>query len=83
MVTPTQIYTMVVHDAEEGGYWAEILELPGCATQGETLDELKANMREALEAVLERQTDGLRVAIAGPSESHVAPVPTTWTGVPE
>ena len=42
----------IVHDAEEGGYWAEVPALPGCATQGETLDELTANLREAIEAWL-------------------------------
>ncbi len=42
----------VVHEAEEGGYWAEVPAIPGCATQGETLDELTANLREAIEACL-------------------------------
>lgn len=45
-------YTPVVHEAEEGGFWAEIVELPGCVSQGETLIELGANLREAVEAVL-------------------------------
>jgi predicted RNase H-like HicB family nuclease len=40
---------VVVHEAEEGGYWAEAPALPGCASQGETMDELLANMREAIE----------------------------------
>jgi predicted RNase H-like HicB family nuclease len=39
----------IVHKAEEGGYWAEVPSLPGCLTQGETLDELKANLHEAIE----------------------------------
>ncbi len=39
----------IVHKAEEGGYWAEVPSLPGCLTQAETLDELKANLREAIE----------------------------------
>ncbi|MBI4236474.1 MAG: type II toxin-antitoxin system HicB family antitoxin [Chloroflexi bacterium] len=47
------VYTAIIHEAEEGGYWAEVLELPGCVTQGETLDEVQANIREAIEAVLE------------------------------
>ncbi len=42
----------VVHEAEEGGYWAEVPAIPGCATQGETLDELIANLREAIEGCL-------------------------------
>ena len=39
----------IVHKAEEGGFWAEVPALPGCLTQGETLAELKANLREAIE----------------------------------
>ena len=31
---------VLVHQAEEGGYWAEVPALPGCATQGETFAEL-------------------------------------------
>jgi predicted RNase H-like HicB family nuclease len=38
----------IIHKAEEGGYWAEVPSLPGCVTQGETLAELKANLREAI-----------------------------------
>jgi len=43
---------VVVHEAEEGGYWAEIPSLPGCATQGETFDELLSNIYEAVEGCL-------------------------------
>jgi len=43
---------VVVHEAEEGGYWAEVPAIPGCATQGETLDELLENIREAIEGCL-------------------------------
>ncbi|MGD0411661.1 MAG: type II toxin-antitoxin system HicB family antitoxin [Verrucomicrobiota bacterium] len=42
----------IVHKAEEGGFWAEVPDLPGCATQGETLDEVEANLREAIDAWL-------------------------------
>ncbi len=41
-------FAMVVPEAEEGGYWASIPELPGCFTQGETLDELRCNAQEAI-----------------------------------
>ncbi len=44
---------VIVHEAEEGGYWAEVPSIPGCATQGETIDELKKNLREAIEGCLE------------------------------
>jgi predicted RNase H-like HicB family nuclease len=43
---------VVVHDAEEGGFWAEVPAIPGCATQGETLDELMASLHEAIEGCL-------------------------------
>lgn len=39
---------ILVHEAEEGGFWAEVPALPGCASQGETMEELLANMREAI-----------------------------------
>ncbi|MFD2182055.1 type II toxin-antitoxin system HicB family antitoxin [Rhodoplanes azumiensis] len=42
----------VVHEAEEGGYWAEVPAIPGCATEGETLDELMRNLHEAIEGCL-------------------------------
>ena len=43
----------IVHPAEEGGFWAEAPAMPGCVTQGETLDEVRANLREAVEGWLE------------------------------
>jgi len=43
---------VIVHKAEEGGFWAEVPSIPGCATQGETMDEIEANVREAIEAYL-------------------------------
>jgi predicted RNase H-like HicB family nuclease len=39
----------IIHKAEEGGFWAEVPALPGCATQGESLAELEANLREAID----------------------------------
>jgi predicted RNase H-like HicB family nuclease len=43
---------VVVHEAQEGGFWAEVPAIPGCATQGETMDELLHNLREAIERCL-------------------------------
>ena len=43
---------VVVHQAEEGGYWAEVPAIPGCATQGETFGELLKNLYEAVEGCL-------------------------------
>lgn len=42
----------VIHEAEEGGYWAEVPAIPGCGTQGETMEELLANLRDAIEGCL-------------------------------
>ncbi len=65
MVVPYAIesYTVIIHEAEEGGYWGEVLELPGCLSQGETIDEFRHNIREALEAVLESESETPRIEI--------------------
>ncbi|HTB10486.1 MAG TPA: type II toxin-antitoxin system HicB family antitoxin [Bryobacteraceae bacterium] len=46
----------VVHKAEEGGFWA----IPGCATQGDSMDELIGNLREAIEGCLSVPCDQKR-----------------------
>jgi predicted RNase H-like HicB family nuclease len=43
---------VVIHEAEEGGYWAEVPAIPGCATQGDTFEELLQNLYEAVEGSL-------------------------------
>ena len=43
---------VIVHHAEEGGYWAEVPAIPGCATQGETFEDLLQNLYEAVEGCL-------------------------------
>jgi predicted RNase H-like HicB family nuclease len=43
---------IVVHEAEEGGFWAEVPAIPGCATQGDSMEELLRNVREAVEGCL-------------------------------
>ncbi|HRZ24540.1 MAG TPA: type II toxin-antitoxin system HicB family antitoxin [Candidatus Contendobacter sp.] len=43
---------VIVHKAEEGGYWAEVPAIPGCATQGDTFEELLGNLYEAVEGCL-------------------------------
>jgi len=42
-------YTVLIHPAEEGGYWTEVPALPGCFSQGETIEEALANTKEAVE----------------------------------
>ena len=43
---------VIIHEAEEGGYWAEVPSIPGCATQGDSFDELLSNIYEAVEGCL-------------------------------
>ena len=43
---------IVVHEAEEGGFWAEVPAIPGCASQGDSMDELLRNIQEAIEGCL-------------------------------
>jgi predicted RNase H-like HicB family nuclease len=43
---------VVIHEAEEGGLWAEVPAVPGCATQGENFEELLQNLYEAVEGCL-------------------------------
>lgn len=50
---------VVVHEAEEGGFWGEVPALPGCASQGETLEESMHNLREAVEGWLSSDIDAV------------------------
>jgi predicted RNase H-like HicB family nuclease len=63
-------YTILIHKAEEGetGYWGEVVGMPGCVSQGETISELKANMLEAMEAVRQHSVSS---ALDAPSSSHL------------
>jgi predicted RNase H-like HicB family nuclease len=59
---------VIVHEAEEGGFWAEVPALPGCATQGETLEELEFNIKDAITgclAVSEEAFSRERLAASG------------------
>ena len=50
-------YTVAVYEAEEGGYWAEVLDLPGCVAQGETLDALREELPVVIAAYLETKQE--------------------------
>ena len=54
---------VVVHKAEEGGYWAEVPVIPGCATQGETFEELLENLYEAVEGCLSVDVRDIPVSV--------------------
>jgi predicted RNase H-like HicB family nuclease len=53
---PSMKIKVVVHEAKEGGYWAEVPAIPGCATQGENFEELLKNLSEAVEGCLGCET---------------------------
>jgi predicted RNase H-like HicB family nuclease len=46
-------YKVVIHEDPDGGFWGEVPALPGCYSQGETVDELLTNIREAIAGVVE------------------------------
>jgi predicted RNase H-like HicB family nuclease len=52
---------VVIHPGEDGGFWAEVPGFPGCASQGATLEEVRANIREAFEGVFEVLQDTAEV----------------------
>lgn len=43
----------IIHPAEEGGYWAEVPALPGCITEGDSMEEVMANLKDAIEGWLD------------------------------
>ena len=62
------ILKAVIHPCEEGGFWAEVPSLPGCVTQGESIEELRFNLQEAIELWLEagspEETEGQILELA-------------------
>ncbi|MPZ49646.1 MAG: type II toxin-antitoxin system HicB family antitoxin [Dehalococcoidia bacterium] len=72
--------TVLVHEDETGGYWGEVVELPGCASQGDDLDEMDHNIREAIDLILEvKLEDGEDVAgIRAAQDVSVEPGVRKW-----
>ena len=50
----------IIHEAEEGGFWAEVPALPGCSTQGESLEELTENLKDAIALWLDVGEDEIK-----------------------
>ena len=46
-------YTVIIYKAVEGGYWAKVPLLPGCYSQGESIEETLTNITEAIESHLQ------------------------------
>ena len=81
-------FRVLMHEADEGGYWGEVLGLPGCVSQGESEEELMINIREAIDAVLTAQEEMTVGYIQveptlAEKESHIfyRHEPETWTAV--
>lgn len=53
---------VIVHEAEEGSYWAEVPAIPGCATQGDTFDELLKNLYDAVEGCLSVDVKDIQIS---------------------
>lgn len=54
---------VLVHKAEEGGYWAEVPAIPGCATQGDDFEELLQNLYEAIEGCLSTDITNVTIGV--------------------
>lgn len=52
---------VIIHRAEEGGYWAEVPAIPGCVTQGENLPELIENIYDAVEGCMSIDMDTVQL----------------------
>ena len=52
---------VIIHQAEEGGYWAAIPAIPGCLTQGDSREELIKNIYEAVEACLSVDVEKIKI----------------------
>ena len=46
-------WTVILHEAQEGGYWIDVPQLPGCISQGETKEDALKNIKEAIELYIE------------------------------
>ena len=51
-------FTIIVEPCEEGGFYAECPSLPGCHVQGETYEEVLANIQDAIKLHLQDKIDG-------------------------
>lgn len=53
----TRTFHVIIEQDEDGGYIGKVPELQGCLSQGDTLDELMANIKEAIELCLEVESE--------------------------
>lgn len=57
-MSDTQEFTVNLHQEEDGSFWAEVVELPGCFASGADLDELREALEEAISLYLHDRPDG-------------------------
>ena len=72
-------WKVAVHEAEEAGYWAEVPAIPGCATQGDSFEELLANLYEAIEGCLSVDIREAAASSTGRIVEIAVCNPWTWT----
>ncbi len=63
--------TVLIYQAEEGGYWAKVPAIPGCVSQGETLAEVKTNILDALQGCLSVREEMARQEAQADEEMEV------------
>jgi predicted RNase H-like HicB family nuclease len=56
---------VIIHEEADGGYWAEVPSLPGCVTQGDSMEELVENLKDAIEGVLAARADDVPMTNGG------------------
>ncbi len=54
---------IIIHAAEEGGYSAEVPSIPGCVTQGDTIEELSFNLREAVDGCFDVLAENIKTIV--------------------
>ena len=64
---------VIIHPAEEGGFWAEVPAIQGCATQGDTIEELLTNLYEAVEACLSVDLEQIEISKNGSHHVYMQP----------
>lgn len=56
-MSESKTYAYVIERAEDGGYWAYLPDLPGCATSADTPEEVERQLPEAVRLYLSYYTD--------------------------
>jgi len=62
VIKPSTAFKAVIHADVGGGYWAEVPELPGCFSQGDTLDIVYRNVQEAVASHLDLEVGQVRIS---------------------